>query len=186
MKRWLAVVTLTTCGLAGALNLSGAAGPDLPDNARVGVFLVGASGAAVSEFASTPIQNGRFSLAVPDAAPATSAQFPLRRENIAWPGVLEPVKLSQEVSAGELRAYIYADSNGNGHFDSGEAQFETPLRSGRDAVVLVWVNGDTRVEAARGFDANLKRGWNALSISTGKTAKVAPYADGALTLTLVR
>ena len=182
--RWLVLFSLWLAGLAGALSLNGTAGPNLPAEARLGVFLVGPSGSALSEFASAPIQAGRFSLTLPEGAPDLAARFPLRRENITWPSVLDPVSLSREVSAGELRAYVYTDSSGDGRFERGEPLTETPLHVGRDAVVLVWVDNDTRVQAARGFEASLRRGWNALSISPGKAVKVSPYAGGTLNLTV--
>lgn len=186
MWRSASLLLALALGSASALTLSGSAGPDLPAAARLGLFLVGTSGKPQAEVVSAPINGGTFSLTLPEAAPPAAGQFPLRRENIAWPGVFDPVSVSREVAAAELRAYVYADANGDGRYEAGEPSFEAPLQAGRDAVVLVWVDADTRVQAARGFDVSLKRGWNALSITPGKAVKVGPYTGAPLTLNVLK
>lgn len=180
-RAWFTVLLL--CGTAGALSLGGSVVGDLPAKARVGAWLLGASGRALGEVASAPLKSGRFELNVPDAPPSGPALWPLRPDALTWPGLSGNVKVSGATQAGELRLFLYGDANGDGQRDESEAVTELRPQLGKAAVTLVFAEKAVTVTAARGFEARLQGGWNVVSIALGKTSKVS-VTRGAADLTL--
>lgn len=187
MKRALFATAALLLSAAQAVTLSGSVSGNLPAGTRLGAWLVNASGAPVSEYASTPLSGNSFRLDLPDSAPGTRGQYVLRRENIAWSGVLDPVTVSVDAVAAELKFYVYPDANANGRRDEGEELTEVNPQAGRAGLLVVWVSDDTRVNAARGFEANLKKGWNVLSVELGKNnVKVAQLGSASLRVNVSR
>lgn len=180
-KTLLALLLATSTSLCAAqaggplsgLSVSGKVAGSVPPQARVAGFVLDGSGNPFSELVSVPVNgDGRFSLELPSVLPPQKALSALRSDSIFWPGLLEPVNVSGQVSAADLRFYIYADSNGNGRRDSGESLQEAVPFVGRSVLVVSFASGAARVTAARGFQADLKAGWNGLLIEVGRTVKV--------------
>ncbi len=157
--------------LAG-LALSGTVSGALPAQARVGGFALGSDGAPVAELSSVPVNGGRFALEIPSVLPPQRALSQLRADTIFWPGVLEPVSVTGQVSAAELRFYVYQDGNGNGRRDDSEPLQEAAPFVGKAVLFVSFASGPAQVNAARGFQANLKAGWNGLLIEVGRAVKV--------------
>ncbi|WP_216329622.1 hypothetical protein [Deinococcus aestuarii] len=178
--RFLPLAAALLAPPAGALTVTGSvAGSALPET-RVGVWAVSASGQPVQEVASVPVTaGGRFRLGLPDTVPAPRAQTPLSAQNVAWPGVLDPVSVSAPAQAAELKFFTYRDVNRNGTRDESEELNEATANLGRGTLFVVWVGSDVTVKANRGYEAALKRGWNALVVEVARAVKVTPYADGA-------
>ncbi len=154
------------------LALSGTVSGALPAQARVGGFALGSDGAPVAELSSVPISGGRFALEIPSVLPPQRSLSQLRADNIFWPGVLEPVSVTGQVSTAELRFYVYQDGNGNGRRDDTEALLEAAPFVGKAVLFVSFASGPAQVSAARGFQANLKAGWNGLLIEVGRAVKV--------------
>ncbi len=170
-RAWFTVLLLSST--AGALSLSGSVSGELPAGARVGAWLLDASGRAISEVASAPLKADHFALNVPDAPPSGPALWPLRSDALTWPGLSGDVSVSGGVQAGELRLFLYGDANGNNRRDENEAVTELRPQLGKAAVALVFVKDAATVTAARGFEARLNEGWNVLAIVPGKAPKVS-------------
>ncbi|WP_102125386.1 hypothetical protein [Deinococcus planocerae] len=170
---------------AGALTVTGSVAGNVSPETRVSVWAVSASGQPVQEIASVPVTSGgRFRLDLPGNAPAPRALTPLSAQNVSWPGVLDPVTVSAPAQAAELKFFTYRDANRNGTRDEGETLNEATANVGRGTLFVVWVGGDVTVKANRGYEAALKRGWNALVVEVARAVKVAPYADGSAEVTL--
>ncbi len=157
-----------------------------PAGARLSVWSEGAAGAAGLELSSVPLSDGPFDLPLPDAAPASRVQYPLRPEGIGWPGVIGDVKVSSPVQTSDLGFYVYVDTNGNARRDANE-----PLQSAfpevqRQPVVTVWVSGDVKVTAGRGFELKLKSGWNTFTVELGRVANALAYKGQPISLRVQR
>lgn len=187
MTRALLATTALLLSAAQALTLSGSVSGNPPAGARLGAWLVNAAGAPVSEFSSAPLSGPTFKLDLPDNPPSTRGQFVLRRENIAWSGVLDPVTVSVGAVAAELKFFVYPDANANGRRDEDEELTEVSPQVGKAGLLVVWVSDDTKVNAARGFEANLSKGWNVLSVELSKSSvKVAPLGNASLKVNVSR
>ena len=167
-----AAQTNGTGGVLSGLALSGTVSGALPAQARVGGFAIDSSGAPVAELSSVPVSGGKFALEIPSVLPPQRALSQLRADTIFWPGVLEPVSVTGQVSAAELRFYVYQDGNGNGRRDDTEALQEAAPFVGKAVLFVSFASGPAQVSAARGFQANLKAGWNGLLIEVGRAVKV--------------
>ncbi len=163
---------LNGTGVLAGLALSGTVSGALPARARVGVFAIDSSGAPVAELSSVPVNGGRFTLEIPSVLPPQRALSQLRVDSIFWPGVLEPVSVTGQVSVAELRFYVYQDANGNGRRDDTEMLQEATPFVGKAVLFVSFASGAAQVNAARGFQANLKAGWNGLLIEVGRAVKV--------------
>ncbi len=159
-------------GPLGGLSVSGRVAGSVPPQARVAGFVLDGSGTPFSELVSVPVNDGKFSLDLPSVLPPQKALSALRGDSIFWPGLLEPVNVNGQVSAADLRFYIYADSNGNGRRDAGDTLQEAVPFVGRSVLVVSFASGAAQVKAPRGFQADLKAGWNGLLIDVGRTVKV--------------
>ena len=172
----LATATSSSAAQSGSslsgLSVSGTVAGSVPSQARVAGFVLDGSGTPFSELVSVPVNGGKFSLDLPSVLPPQKALSALRSDSIFWPGLLEPVHVSGQVSAADLRFYLYADSNGNGRRDPGEPLQEAVPFVGRSVLVVSFASGAAQVTAARGFQADLKAGWNGLLIEVGRTVKV--------------
>ncbi|MEF2279524.1 hypothetical protein V3W47_14575 [Deinococcus sp. YIM 134068] len=169
---------------AGALTVTGRVAGSVSPDTRVGAWAVSASGQPVQELASVAVTDGRFRLGVPDAAPPARAQTALNAQNVAWPGVLDPVSVSAPAQAAELKFFTYRDVNRSGGRDEGETLNEATATTARGNLFVVWVSADVTVKANRGYEAALKRGWNALLVEVARAVRVSPFADGAVDVTL--
>ncbi|AWN22916.1 hypothetical protein DKM44_06480 [Deinococcus irradiatisoli] len=182
------LAALLTLSAAQALTLQGSvtASANLGPHARVGVWSLGPAGAAGNELASAPLVNGTFSLPLPDGAPPTRAQFPLRPETIGWPGVVGDVTLSAAVQGSELGLFVYDDSNGNGRRDDHEPLLDAFPDVQRQPLITVWVSGNVSVKAGHGFSVNLNSGWNSFLIDLGRSAAVSFYQGQPVNLRVPR
>ena len=178
MKRRLCLLTLLPLGLAGqagALSLSGTVQGEVTPDTRLGGWAVTPFGQPVQELVSTPVTGGRFSLALPDAAPPARAQVPLD-DRLSWPGLIDLTRVSVPAQVAELKFYLYRDLNGDGSRDDSEPLREVRLNAGRGGVFVVWSSAATRVTGSREYAADLSRGWNALVVDVRATVRVQPYA----------
>jgi hypothetical protein len=163
---------------AGAgLAVAGSVGGSVPSKARVGGFVLDGSSNPTAELVSVPVNNGKFNLELPSVVPPGRTLAPLRASSVFWPGVLEPVTVSGQVSTADLRFYVYGDANGNGRRDDSEALQEAVPFVGKAVLVVSFSSGAAQVSAARGFQANLKAGWNGLLIEVGKAVKVSSVSN---------
>lgn len=156
----------------GGLAVSGTVSGEIPAQARVAGFVLDSSGSPFSELVSVPLNAGRFTLELPSVLPPQKALSALRGDSVFWPGLLEPVNVTGQVSAADLRFYVYSDSNGNGRRDPAEVLREAVPFVGRSVLVVSFSSGAAQVNAARGFQVSLKAGWNGLLIEVGRTVKV--------------
>ncbi|MBB6096660.1 hypothetical protein HNR42_000072 [Deinobacterium chartae] len=178
--RFLSVLfALTALSGAGAVNLSGTVSGDLPARSRISAWLVSASGAPVSEFASAPLEpGGRFSLQLPDSAPGGQGLRSFSPDTLTWPGVSGRISvIPSGLQTGELKLFAYADSNGDGRRDESEALLEIPATSGRSHLVLVYVSAPVQVQAGGGLNISLPAGWSAVSIEGGKSVKASRLTE---------
>lgn len=174
-------------GSASALTVAGTVdGPVTPET-RLGAWVVTPLGEAVEEVAGTPVRGGRFSLDLPTTVPDLKAQVPLTPQNVTWPGIIDPVAVSNPVQVAELRFYTYPDTNTNGRRDAGEALREVTPTAANATLFIAWVSGDVTVRASKGYEAALKRGWNAFLVNVGRAVSVQPYkADAQLTVRMTK
>ena len=125
MKRAVAfLLTLSAPLLAGAAGAAGVvrgtvAGDTAPDT-RIGAWAVSPFGQPLQQLADAPLQDGKFALTLPNAAPAERLQFAVG-ERTSWPGLVDFAGTSVPLRATELKFFLYRDSNGNGQRDEGEA-----------------------------------------------------------------
>ncbi len=188
-KPALALVALLTLSAAQALILQGrvgGAGLSASGALRVGVWNLGPAGAAGSELGSAAVVGDAFSIKLPDGAPPSRAQFPLRPETIGWPGVIGDVTLSAAVQGSELGLFVYDDSNGNGRRDDHEPLMDAFPDVQRQPLITVWVSGDVAVKAGHGFALQLNSGWNSFLIDLGRSAAISPYQGQAINLRVQR
>ncbi|MFC4425516.1 hypothetical protein [Deinococcus navajonensis] len=161
---------------APALTVAGTVDGTASADTRVSGWVVSPYGQPVQEIVSVPVQNGRFSLEVPTAAPTARAQVALTPQNVSWPGVIDPVSVSGQVQVAELRFFTYRDQNNNGRRDEAEPLREVSAQAGRATLFIAWVNGDATVKANKGYVADLKRGWNAFLVEVGRAVSLKPFA----------
>ncbi|WP_407539529.1 hypothetical protein Q0M94_15340 [Deinococcus radiomollis] len=180
--------TLAQSGPTGAgLAISGTVSGSVPAQARVGGFVIDSSGNPVAELVSVAVTGGRFGLELPSVTPPGGALSTLRPASIFWPGLLEPVSVSGQASTADLKFYVYNDSNGNGRRDDTEPLQETVAFVGKSLLVVSYATGAAQVNAARGFQVNLKPGWNGLLIEVGKVVRVSSSNSiGGVTLNVQR
>lgn len=178
MNRRLLVPLLLslTLGQAAALTVTGTvegAGADT----RISGFVVTPYGQPLQEVVSVPVEGGRFRLELPATAPTARAQVNLTPQNVSWPGVIDPVAVSAPVQSAELKFFAYQDQNQNGRRDDAEALREVAPNVGKATLFVVWVNADVKVTANKGYEATLRRGWNAYVVDVGRAVKVTPFTD---------
>ncbi|MFC4636793.1 hypothetical protein [Deinococcus hohokamensis] len=170
---------------APALTVAGTVDGSVSPDTRVSGWVVSPFGQPVQELVSVPVQGGRFSLEIPTTAPTARAQVALTPQNVSWPGVIDPVSVTGQVQAAELRFFTYRDQNNNGRRDEAEALREVTPQAGRTVLFIAWVNGDATVKANKGYVAELKRGWNAYLVDVGRAVSLKPFsADIAVTVRL--
>lgn len=183
-KRLLPLLALLCLGTGYALTVTGNVTGRPAADTRVSGWAVSASGQPVQELVSAPVQGGQFRLALPAAAPSARSQELLAPQSVTWPGVLDPVSVSGSALAAELRFFVYRDANRNGERDEGEPLREVTLNAGRGTLCAVWVSADVTVRAGRGYEAALKRGWNALVVEVGRTVRVTPVSGDEVEVSL--
>lgn len=171
---------------ASALTLTGTVQGSVAPQTRVGGFAVTPFGQPVLELVSAPVAAGQFQLDLPVAAPPARAQATLSSQNVAWPGVIDPVQVSAAAQAGELKLFVYRDQNGNARHDDGEALREVTPLVGKATLFLPWVSADVTVSADKGYQAALKKGWNALLVEVGRAVTVRPLPESAAVTVSVR
>ena len=169
------------------LAISGTVSGNVPAQARVGGFVVDASGTPVAELVSVAVTGGRFVLELPSITPPGGSLSTLRPDSVFWPGLLEPVTVTGQASTADLKFYVYSDRNGNGRRDELETLQESVAFVGKSLLVVSYATGAAQVNAARGFQANLKPGWNGLLIDVGKAVRVGSSSNiGGVTLNVQR
>lgn len=176
----LLITGLTVMGNAAALNVAGSVEGGASADTRIAGFVVTPFGQPVQEIVSAPVQGGKFKLEIPDPAPISKAQTKLTPSNVSWPGVLDPVSVSSEVQSTELKFFIYRDQNSNGQRDDNEALREVTPNIGKANLFIAWVSGDVTVKANKGYQATLKKGWNAFIVDVGKAVKVQPFDEATI------
>ncbi|UBV43805.1 hypothetical protein LAJ19_06215 [Deinococcus taeanensis] len=177
LRAFLLTAFLLSAGQAGALTVAGSVEGSVPPDLRVAGVVVSPFGQVIQEVASVPVTQGRFTLELPSAAPSARAQAVLTPQNVTWPGVIDPVQVSAQAQVAELKFFTYRDVNNNGRRDENEALREVTAQVRGASLFVVWVNTDVTVTASKGFQAPLRRGWNAFLLDVGRVVKVQPFAD---------
>jgi hypothetical protein len=187
MKLFRALPLLAAVAAAQGLAVTvtgtvGGAGPEM----RIAGFVVSPYGQPLQEFVGVSVEDGRFRLEVPTTVPGARAQSSLTPQTVSWPGVIDPVAVSAPVQSAELRFFVYRDQNGNGRYDDAETLREVTPMVGAAALFITWVSGDVTVAASKGYQAVLKRGWNAFLVEVGRTVSVRPYSENQTTTVRMR
>ena len=169
--RLVTLPLLLLAAAAQALSVSGSIAGEAPAQARVSAWLVDSAGRPLTETTSTAVNNGHFTLQLPDKPPLGRAVWTLNADNLSWPGVTGNITAPTGVNTGETRLFMYVDANNNGRRDEGEALQEGTAKLGKAVLAFIFVDRKATVRAARGFDVNLQTGWNALSVELGKSLK---------------
>lgn len=162
---------------ASALTVRGVVQGSVAPESRIGGFAVTPFGQPVQELVSAAVDADRFQLDLPATAPPTRAQAVLTSQNVSWPGVIDPVQVSAAVQAGELKFFVYRDQNGNARHDDNEALREVAPMVAKATLFIPWVSADVTVTANKGYQATLKRGWNAFLVDVGRTVTVQQASD---------
>ncbi|MCD0170427.1 hypothetical protein [Deinococcus sp. 23YEL01] len=178
LRRILTTTTALLCaGPAYGLTIRGTVEGGGGDDLRVAGFAVSPFGQVIEEISSVPVEGGRFVLELPMTAPTARAQVDLTPQNVTWPGVIDPVSVSTQARVAEMKFFVYRDLNRNGRRDDAEALRDVMPNVERATLFVAWVNTDVTVKANRGYEATLKRGWNALIVDVGRAVRVQPFAD---------
>jgi hypothetical protein len=162
---------------ASALTVTGTVQGSVAPQTRLGGFAVTPFGQPVQELVSTALDGGTFRFALPATPPPPRAQAVLTSQNVSWPGVIDPVQVSAAAQAGELKLFVYRDQNGNARYDENEALQEVTPTVGKSTLFLPWVSADVTVTANKGYQASLKKGWNAVLVDVGRVVRVQPFAE---------
>jgi len=160
--------------------VSGAVVPDL----RVSAWVVTAAGQPVQELVSVPVDAQAFHLEIPPAPPTFRSQATLTAQNVAWPGLLEPIQVTGEARTAELRFFVYRDLNASGQHDGGERLREVTPRTEKGTLFVAWASSEVAVQGARGYFASFKQGWNAWVIEVGRAVKINPFFEEQVEVTL--
>lgn len=163
-------------GQGAALRVAGTAEGAGPAS-RIGAFAVTPYGQPVQEMASASVEAGRFRLEVPAGPPSDRAQTSLTPRTVSWPGVIDPVVVSGEAQTSELKFFAYRDVNDSGRHDAAELLREVTPHVGKSTLFVVWVNTEVTVRAGKGYEATLKRGWNAFVVDVGRGVRVQPFTE---------
>lgn len=171
-------------GTAAALSVTGTVVGTVPSDLRVSGWAVSPAGQPLEELVSVPVTGNTFRLEIPTSPPTFRAQTALSPRNVAWPGVLDPVRVSAQPQTAELKFFTYRDLNRSGQRDASEPLREVTLDTERGTLFVVWVSGDVDVQASRGYAVSLVRGWNAFEVEVGRAVRIAPFKDGIARVTL--
>lgn len=171
--RLLAALTFSLTTLASAQSLTGAIDGTVMPDTRLSGWAVKASGQPAQELFSVPLKGDAFKIALPTQAPAANLQSPIDNR-ITWPGLVDFDKVSAPAQATEMKFFVYRDSNGNGERDDNEPLKEVRLNAGKSFVFVVWASNDVTVAGSNGYQAALKKGWNALAVEVRNTVTVKP------------
>ena len=192
MKRAVAfLLTLSApllAGTAGAATVGVVRGTVAGDTAldtRIGVWAVSPFGQPLQQLADAPLQDGKFALILPTAAPAERLQFAVG-ERTSWPGLVDFAGTSVPLRATELKFFLYRDSNGNGQRDEGEALREVRPSVGKGELFVVWAATPATVNGAGGYQADLQAGWNTLVVEVRRPVRVQPYSGANVDINLGR
>lgn len=169
----LSLALLALVVQASAATLTGTVAGGATADTRISAWVVTPFGQPVQELVSASVKDGRFSLALPDTVPPARAQAPIN-DQISWPGLIDFGKASTNAQAAEMKFFVYQDTNGNGSRDDNEPLREVRLNAGKGDVFIVWASADVTVTASKGYLANLKKGWNLLSVDVRKDVSVKP------------
>jgi hypothetical protein len=169
------ILTLSLLGNASALTLEGKTLDGWPKNARLGIFTVLPSGKTTLELGSVALENEIFSLELskitPNEKSFEKSLNSLLPESITWAGVVGMVKLSSTPKAVELKLMVYSDTNNNNKRDEDETPLEPVLQLGRANLILFYVDSAVQIQADKGFNINLVKGFNAITIESGRVVK---------------
>ncbi|GAA0521203.1 hypothetical protein [Deinococcus depolymerans] len=176
-RSFLTTIALLSAGQSLGLTIRGSVEGGGGAELRVAGFVVSPFGQAVEEISSVPVEGGRFVLELPLTPPTARAQVDLTPQNVTWPGVIDPVKVSGAARVAEMKFFVYRDANGNGRRDDAEPLRDVMPNVDRATLFVAWVNTDVTVKASKGYEATLKRGWNALIVDVGRAVRVQPFAD---------
>ncbi|WP_414656853.1 hypothetical protein ACINK0_12105 [Deinococcus sp. VB343] len=188
MKRAMSFLLALSAPLwarAGAVSVSGAVAGEAAPETRLAAWAVSPFGQPLQALADSALTADRFALTLPDAAPAERLRFAVG-ERTSWPGLVDFAGASAPVSATEVKFFVYQDANRNGVRDEGETLREVRLNAGKSDLFVVWSSAAVTVRGGGGYQADLKAGWNVMTVELRKSVKVAPYAGGPLQLDLNR
>jgi hypothetical protein len=167
----LVLFGLTVLGSAHALTLEGKTQDSWGKNAKLGIFTVLPSGKTALELSSVALNTENFALELSKTIPNEKSLNPLLPESITWAGVVGMVKLSGAVKIIELKLMVYTDTNNNGKHDDDETLLEPVIQLGRANLILLYADSAVQIEADKGFSIKLNKGYNAITIESGKIVK---------------
>lgn len=171
--RLLTALLLSLTTGATAQSLSGAIEGTPSADTRLSGWAVKSSGQPAKELVSIPLKAGTFTIALPIEAPAANLQGPVDNR-ITWPGLVDFDKASAAAQATEMKFFIYRDTNANGERDENEPLKEVRLNVGKGFLFVVWGSNDVNVSGSNGYNAELKKGWNAFTVDVRSTVSVKP------------
>lgn len=195
---WPLLAGLLLLGAASAVTLTGqgTGGGGAAAGQRLSAWLVTPFGQPVQSLADTALGAGDFSLILPEEAPPARLLTPVDNR-VSWPGLVDFVGSSAPASAAEVKFFVYRDANANGKRDEGEALREVRLGTGgsgsagkagegrgggKGELFVIWASAATTVRGSGGYLAELRSGWNLLSVEVRNPVRVTPSAGKDLDL----
>lgn len=172
-KCFLALSTLLLAASASAISIAGSVQGNTPADLRVSAWAVTPFGQPVTELVSAPLKGKTFTLELPDAAPPARALVPVDNR-VSWPGLIDFGKASAPAQAAELKLFTYRDANGDGKRQDNEPLKEVRAQVGKGELFVVWASTPVTVTASRNYAANLKKGWNVLTVEVRGSVVVKP------------
>lgn len=178
----LALSTLLIAAQASAIGIAGTLQGNAPADLRLSAWAVTAFGQPVAELASVPLQGKTFTLDLPDTAPPARALVPVDNR-LSWPGLIDFGKASAPAQAAELKLFTYLDANRDGKRQDSEPLREVRAQAGKGELFVVWASAPVTVTASRNYAADLKKGWNVLTVEVRGSVSVKPLeANAGLTV----
>ena len=183
-SRVLALSALLLAAPASAIGIAGSVQGTAPADLRVSAWAVTPFGQPVAELVSAPVTGKSFRLDLPDDAPPARALVPVDNR-LSWPGLIDFQKASASAQAAELKLFTYRDANGDGKRQDNEPLREVRAQVGKGELFMVWASAPVTVTASRNYSADLKKGWNVMTVEVrGSVAVKALDTKTGLTLNL--
>lgn len=143
-----------------SLSIRGQVAEKIPAS-HLGAWFVSPFGKPLKLLGYTPLQQ-KFTLNLPVQAPDTKLQKPLN-ERVTWPALIFE-NASAPAKVAEAKFFVFQDANKNNKRDVDEPLKEATLNTPKGEVFAVWSSADTVVNGSKGYRAQLKKGWNLLTV----------------------